>query len=166
MSVIFQFKQLERRRLKKSGFQWDSNLWPPWCQCDTLPTELWGHTLGARSNYWVHVSCEERNDVKYKWNKFIFQLRFKYELFTSHHFTPHGKYELNKLTLLPMCGFTPCNSDTCISEPKYTCTRNLRRTNMCICVYIYPHTCKHIQYMRICLISMYELQVTYCFLFS
>ena len=22
-----------------------------------------------------------------------------------HHFTPHGRYELNKLTLLPMCGF-------------------------------------------------------------
>ena len=24
---------------------------------------------------------------------------------TSHHFTPHGRYELNKLTSLPMCGF-------------------------------------------------------------
>ena len=24
---------------------------------------------------------------------------------TSHHFTPHGKYEINKLTSLPMCGF-------------------------------------------------------------
>ena len=32
----------------------------------------------------------------------------KYELFhiyTSHHFPPHGRYELNKLTSLPMCGF-------------------------------------------------------------
>ena len=25
--------------------------------------------------------------------------------YTSHHFTPHGGYELNKLTSLPMCGF-------------------------------------------------------------
>ena len=24
---------------------------------------------------------------------------------TSHHLTPHGRYELNKLTSLPMCGF-------------------------------------------------------------
>ena len=23
----------------------------------------------------------------------------------DHHFTPHGRYELNKLTSLPMCGF-------------------------------------------------------------
>ena len=28
-----------------------------------------------------------------------------YFIYTSHHFTPHGRYELNKLTLLPMCGF-------------------------------------------------------------
>ena len=27
---------------------------------------------------------------------------FKY---TTHHFTPHGRYELNQLTSLPMCGF-------------------------------------------------------------
>ena len=28
-----------------------------------------------------------------------------YFICTSHHFTPHGRYELNKLTSLPMCGF-------------------------------------------------------------
>ena len=28
-----------------------------------------------------------------------------YFIYTSHHFTPQGKYELNKLTSLPMCGF-------------------------------------------------------------
>ena len=28
-----------------------------------------------------------------------------YFIYTSHHFTPPGKYELNKLTTLPMCGF-------------------------------------------------------------
>ena len=26
-------------------------------------------------------------------------------IYTSHHFTPHGRYELNKLTSLPMWGF-------------------------------------------------------------
>ena len=28
-----------------------------------------------------------------------------YFIYASHHFTPHGRYELNKLTSLPMCGF-------------------------------------------------------------
>ena len=28
-----------------------------------------------------------------------------YFIYTSHHFTPHERYELNKLTSLPMCGF-------------------------------------------------------------
>ena len=28
-----------------------------------------------------------------------------YFMYTSHHFTPPGKYELKKLTTLPMCGF-------------------------------------------------------------
>ena len=38
---------------------------------------------------------------------FHLQPQFKNELFsyTSHHFTPHGRYELNKLTSLLMCGF-------------------------------------------------------------
>ena len=111
--------QLERRSLKKSGLQQDSNLWLPWIpvrcytnwamkphigrevnllssyyfpvavngtlsnwkdeawknqgfneigtcdrreyQYDALPTELWSHTLGARSIYWVHIifPCSE-----------------------------------------------------------------------------------------------------------
>ena len=31
--------------------------------------------------------------------------QFNYFIYTSHHFTPHGKCELNKLASLPMCGF-------------------------------------------------------------
>ena len=53
--LIFQFKQLERRRLKKSGLQRDSNPWPPRYRCNALPTELWSHTLGVRSINWVHI---------------------------------------------------------------------------------------------------------------
>ena len=28
-----------------------------------------------------------------------------YLIYTSHRFTPHGRYEVNKLASLPMCGF-------------------------------------------------------------
>ena len=44
-------------------------------------------------------------------NSFLYfdlQPQFKYMnyfIYTSHHFTPHGRYELNKLASLPMCGF-------------------------------------------------------------
>ena len=34
--------------------------------------------------------------------RFIYMIYFMY---TSHHFTPHGRYELNRLTSLPTCGF-------------------------------------------------------------
>ena len=55
IAVIFQFKQLERRSLKKSGLQRHWNPWrPPRYRCNGLPTELWSHTLGARPIYWVH----------------------------------------------------------------------------------------------------------------
>ena len=39
---------------------------------------------------------------------FDLQPQFKYRncfIYTSHHFTSHGRYELNKLSSLPMCGF-------------------------------------------------------------
>ena len=68
IAVNFQFKQLERRSLKRSRLHRDSNPWPPRYRCDALPTELWSHTFWARSIYWVHFSREEWNDVKYIWN--------------------------------------------------------------------------------------------------
>ena len=39
--------------------------------------------------------------------QFDLQPQFKYMnyfTYTSHHFTPNGRYELNKLASLPMCG--------------------------------------------------------------
>ena len=39
---------------------------------------------------------------------FDLQPQFKYInyfIYTSHHFTPHGRYEVNKLTSFPMGGF-------------------------------------------------------------
>ena len=65
---IFQFKQLERRSLKKSGLQRDSNPWPPRYRCDALPTELWSHTLGARSFCWAHIFPWGVKWCKYIWN--------------------------------------------------------------------------------------------------
>ena len=45
---------------KNSGLERDSNPWPPRYRCDALPTELWSHTVGARSIYWVHIfPCSE-----------------------------------------------------------------------------------------------------------
>ena len=61
---IVQFKQLERRSLKNSRLQRDSNPWPLRYRCDALPTELWSHTLEGRPIYWVDIS-RERNDVKW-----------------------------------------------------------------------------------------------------
>ena len=64
-----------------------SNPWAPRYRCDALPTELWSHTLGARSIYWVHIfPCSEM-----MWS--ICEI--------IHIWTA----ELNKLTSLPMCGF-------------------------------------------------------------
>ena len=43
------------------------------------------------------------------WSFFTFiynrSSKMNYFMYTSHRFTPHGRYELNKLTSLPMCGF-------------------------------------------------------------
>ena len=68
--------------------------------------------------------------------------------------------EVNTMFLLVKwnLNIVQCSSD--MSEPKYT--RNSRQPNTRIRVCIYAHT--HIQYIRVCLISMYEL--TYCFFFS
>ena len=39
-------------------------------------------------------------------------------IYSSHNFTPHGRYELNKLTSLPICGFVAqlVEHRTCIVE--------------------------------------------------
>ena len=39
------------------------------------------------------------------WGHILYWCEVYYFTYTSHHFTPHGRYELNKLTSLPMCGF-------------------------------------------------------------
>ena len=53
---------------KKSGLQRDSNPWPPRYRCDALPTELWSHTLGARSFCWVHIFPWGVKWYKFIWN--------------------------------------------------------------------------------------------------
>ena len=44
-----------------------------------------------------------------RWSFFTFlynrSSNMNYFIYTSHHLIPHRRYELNELTLLPMCGF-------------------------------------------------------------
>ena len=39
------------------------------------------------------------------WGHILYWCEVYYFIYTSYHFTPQGRYELNKLTSLPMCGF-------------------------------------------------------------
>ena len=69
IAVIFSnLSNWKEKPEKKSRLPGDSNPWPLRYRCDALPTELWSHTLRARSIYWVHISREKWNDVKYIWN--------------------------------------------------------------------------------------------------
>ena len=43
-----------------------------------------------------------------------------YFIYTSHHFTPHGRYELDKLTSLPMCGFIAQLVEQCTGNAEVT----------------------------------------------
>ena len=94
IAVNFPVRQLEKRSLKKSGLQRDSNPWPPRYWCIALPSELWSHTLGARSIYWVHISREEWNDVKYTWNNSFLIGKFTAMIILHFHLQPLFKNEL------------------------------------------------------------------------
>ena len=54
-----------------------------------------------------NLSSKLKNLLRWSFFTFIYNSSSKmnYFIYTSHHFTPHGRYELNKLTSLPMCGF-------------------------------------------------------------
>ena len=58
-----------RRKVKSDHRSKFSNLspWPPHHKCDALPTELWSHTMGARSTLLSSYPVQW-NDVKYIWN--------------------------------------------------------------------------------------------------
>ena len=45
------------------------------------------------------------NLLRWSFFTFIYNRSSYMDLCTSHHFTPHGRYELNKLTSLPMFAF-------------------------------------------------------------
>ena len=59
--LIFQFKELESRSLKKSGLQRDSNPCPPRYRYDALPTELWSPTL-------IEFISPERSEMIMMWS--------------------------------------------------------------------------------------------------
>ena len=53
----------------------------------------------------------------YKWSN---SWNMYYFIYISHHFTPHKRYELNKLTSLPMCGFIAQLVEHCASITEVT----------------------------------------------
>ena len=59
-----------------------------------------------------------------RWSLFTFiynrSSHMNYFIHISHHFTPHGRYELNKLTSLPMCGFIAKLVEHCTGIAKVT----------------------------------------------
>ena len=79
IAVNFPIKQLERKSLKTSGLQCFTN----WAKK--------AH-IGSKVNLFFYIFFNRSSNMNY----FIY---------TSHRFTPHGRYELNKLTLHPTCGF-------------------------------------------------------------
>ena len=79
---------------KKFRLQRDSNPWPPRYRCDALPTELWSHTLGAKSigthNWPPRYRCDALQ-TEANW-------AMKSHIGSKVNWNP-------QLTLLPMCGF-------------------------------------------------------------
>ena len=53
------------------------------------------------------LKLEKKNLLRWSFFTLIYHRssHMNYFIYTSHHFTPHGRYALNKLTSLPMCGF-------------------------------------------------------------
>ena len=103
---IFQFKQVERRSLKKkSGLQRDSNPWPPRYRCDALPTELWSHTLGAKSIYWVHIfPCSE---IMWSIYEIIHICRWKWSVIIAINFPIYKQLERRSLKKKKKSGLQP-----------------------------------------------------------
>ena len=89
MIIVVNFSNLsnwkEEAWKKKSGLQWDSNPWPPRYRCDVLPTELWSHTLGARSINWVSY-LPVRSEMMVEFFTFIYNRssNMNYFIYTSH----------------------------------------------------------------------------------
>ena len=83
--------------------------------------EIGGFSPETQTMFSVHTTSEKFQNATYnRWSlgfvkvksdcddhSFIYNRgsNMNYFIYTLHHFTPHGRYELSKLTSLPMCGF-------------------------------------------------------------
>ena len=80
-----------------------------WCQ-NVVRTKKW-NTRRSRVCHWCSYHILTSSVICYwirrtaTWNLFHRSWYMNYFIYTSHHITPHGRYELNKMTSLPMCGF-------------------------------------------------------------
>ena len=70
-------------------------LWPPYTLQDSVYTVVSWCEVYEIINIWTAVIDESE-----EWSS-----QYEYFIYTSHNFTPHGGYELNKLTSFSMCGF-------------------------------------------------------------
>ena len=127
---IFQFKQLEGRRLKIWGLQRDSNPWPPRYRCDARPTERRSHTLGGQFVRWLHISVDyashryrEGHGFESRWSPDIFRLLpsnfLNWKIYCDDHsslssttavqiwlsYVFHNDYALGKTTVLRTSSF-------------------------------------------------------------
>ena len=112
---IFQFKQLERRSLK--GFKgirtrdlrvagallyqlsYEATHWERGQFIEIISPVRSEMMWSIRNNSFLNCGCRWTRDLR------VAGALHRIISYTSHHFTPHGRYEVNKLTSLPMCGF-------------------------------------------------------------
>ena len=105
IAVNFQFKQLERRSLKKirasTGFEPVNSATPVRCSTNWAMKPHIGREVNLLSSY-LPVQW---NDAKFIWNNsYLYcRCRWQWRVIIAVNFT--GRYELDKLTSLPMCGF-------------------------------------------------------------
>ena len=97
---IFQFKQLERRSLKKkkSGLQRDSNPWPHGFESRWSPDFFYFFfrlLLSSCLNWKIH--CEDHSSLSSMTAVQIYELFHIY----LHHFTPYGKIWTQQIGLAP-----------------------------------------------------------------
>ena len=89
-------------------------------RCDALPTELWSHTFGARSIYWVHSPVRSEMTWSIYEIIHIFQLRLKIKVKIAVNFPllclkDDFQSELRSLRTLMFIGCTRWNANRCYS---------------------------------------------------
>ena len=81
----FSGKNWKEEAWKKSELHRDANQWSAQYRCDAVQTELWSHTLGGRSIYWVHISHEEPLPLKPGFSRLLLSSCLNWKIYCSDH---------------------------------------------------------------------------------